>query len=147
MFNYYKLIENKYIILSFRMILGSVFIFASIDKILHPDAFAEILHNYKILPDILIYAPALLLPWIELIAGSFLIAGIFMRGSVLILNSLLLIFILAITINLVRGITFDCGCFSTIPGESGSVYFLLIRDILLLIPGALLYRNYMKKRR
>lgn len=144
MLNLEKLLNNKTIILICRIILGSVFIFASIDKIIHPEAFAGILHNYQLLPDIFIYSPALFLPWIELIAGSFLIAGIYIRGSAFILNSLLLVFILAITINIIRGISFDCGCFSTIPGESGSTYFLLLRDLLLLIPGALIYLNYKK---
>jgi uncharacterized membrane protein YphA (DoxX/SURF4 family) len=147
MFNPEKLLKHKTVILSCRIILGSVFIFASIDKIFHPEAFAAILHNYKLLPDILIYTPALFLPWIELIGGSFLIAGIFTRGSAFILNSLLLIFIMAITINLIRGINFDCGCFSTIPGENGSTYFLLIRDMILLIPGAMIYLYYKKDRR
>ncbi|MCK5003733.1 MAG: DoxX family membrane protein [Candidatus Aminicenantes bacterium] len=147
MFKTRKPSKDKTVILTCRIILGSVFIFASIDKIFHPEAFAGILHNYKLLPDILIYLPALFLPWIELIAGSFLIAGIFVRGSTFILSSLLLIFILAITINLIRGINFDCGCFSIIPGENGSTYFLLIRDLFLLIPGVLIYLYYKKDRR
>jgi len=145
MFNIKKLLKNKTLIFSCRIILGSVFIFASIDKIFHPEAFAGILHNYKLLPDILIYFPALFLPWIELIAGAFLIAGIYVRGSTFILNALLLLFILAITTNIIRGINFDCGCFSTLPGESGSTYLLLFRDLLLLIPGTLLYLNYIKE--
>ena len=141
------LFKNKYVILACRIIFGSVFVYASIDKIFNPDAFAAILYNYKLLPDFLIYPPALFLPWIELIAGSFLIAGIFIRGSSCILNSLLIIFIIAITINLARGVNFDCGCFSTIQGGSSNVYSLLIRDVLLLIPGFLVFYYYYSDRR
>lgn len=142
MFNIKNLLNNKTVVLLCRIIFGSVFIFASIDKIFHPEAFAGILYNYELLPGFLIYPPALFLPWVELVAGAFLIAGIFLRGSSFILNSLLLIFILAITINLLRGINFDCGCFSTLPGTDSNVYFLLVRDLLLLIPGFLIYFNY-----
>ena len=131
-----ELIHNKRFVFLLRLILGSVFIYASIDKIFHPDDFAEILYNYKLLPDTLIYVPALFLPWVELIAGSFLIAGVCPRGSSFIINSLLILFIAAISVNLIRGLDFDCGCFTTAAGDSSdSAILLLIRDILLLIPG------------
>ena len=142
MYKIKKLIGNKYFVLICRIILGAVFIYASVDKIINPEAFAAILSNYKLLPDFFIYAPALLLPWIELVAGSFLIAGIFIRGSSFILNGLLIVFIIAITINLARGINFDCGCFSTLTGTGSNVYFLLLRDLLLLIPGSVVFFQY-----
>ncbi|MEN8222682.1 MAG: MauE/DoxX family redox-associated membrane protein [Acidobacteriota bacterium] len=138
---------NKSIILICRIILGTVFIYASIDKILNPEAFAAILSNYKLLPDFFIYAPALILPWLELVAGSFLIAGIFIRGSSFILNGLLVVFITAITINIARGLSFDCGCFSTLTGTGSNVYLLLFRDILLLIPGSIIFFHYNIRRR
>jgi uncharacterized membrane protein YphA (DoxX/SURF4 family) len=119
-----------------RFILGGVFIYASLDKITHPHAFANIIANYQMLPGILITLPALVLPWLEMISGLFLVAGIFKRASALILSSLLLMFTAAIAINLIRGITFDCGCFSTITSAAGSDPLgLLARDLLLLIPG------------
>lgn len=142
MYKIKNLISNKYFVFICRVILGTVFIYASVDKIFNPEAFAAILFNYKILPDFFIYAPALLLPWIELVAGSFLIAGIFIRGSSFILNGLLVVFIMAITFNLVRGISFDCGCFSTLTGSGSNVYYLLFRDLLLLIPGSVIFFHY-----
>ncbi len=142
-----NLINNKLFVLLCRFILGGVFIYASIDKILNPEAFAAILSNYELLPDFFIYAPALFLPWIELVAGSFLIAGIYVRGSSVILNGLLVLFITAIMINLVRGISFDCGCFSTLAGTGSNVYYLLIRDLLLLIPGYVILFHYIFRRR
>jgi uncharacterized membrane protein YphA (DoxX/SURF4 family) len=117
-----------------RIILGGVFIYASIDKILHPHAFAKIIHNYQLVPDILVTFPAIVLPWTEMISGLFLVAGIFRRASAVVLSAMLLMFSVAITINLVRGITFDCGC------------GLLVRDILLLIPGLIIILFYKDKR-
>ncbi len=142
-----KILRNKYIIRSCRIVLGSVFIYASLDKILHPEAFAGIIYNYKLLPDYFIYFPALFLPWLELVSGAFLIAGIFVRGSSFILNLLLSIFIIAILINIIRGVSFDCGCFSTSSSGGGNDPFLLLaRDILLLIPGLNIFLNFKKTR-
>jgi hypothetical protein len=129
-----------------RIILGGVFIYASIDKILHLHAFAKIILNYQLVPDILVTFPAIVLPWLEMISGLFLVAGIFRRASAVVLSAMLLMFAVAITINLIRGITFDCGCFSTVTTASGSdPVGLLIRDILLLIPGLIIIIFYKEK--
>jgi uncharacterized membrane protein YphA (DoxX/SURF4 family) len=119
-----------------RLILGGLFIYASIDKIAYPYAFAKIIHNYQLMPDIFVYFMAVTLPWVEAIAGLFLVLGLFKRTSALLLSSLLVVFAIAISINLIRGINFDCGCFSTITTEGGSDPLgLLVRDMLILIPG------------
>jgi len=122
-----------------RLILGGLFIYASIDKITHPQDFAYIVYNYKLLPDIFINLFAFILPWIEMISGIFLVTGIFRRASSLMLSFLLLVFIIAISANLARGLNFDCGCFTTVTTEGGSDPIgLLIRDTALLIPGLII---------
>jgi uncharacterized membrane protein YphA (DoxX/SURF4 family) len=119
-----------------RLILGGLFIYASLDKIVNYHAFARIIHNYKLVPDILIYIMAVTLPWVELISGLFLVSGIYKRTAAIILSGLLFVFITAITINLIRGLNFDCGCFSTtLTSEGSDPVGLLIRDILILVPG------------
>jgi uncharacterized membrane protein YphA (DoxX/SURF4 family) len=65
-----------------RMILGSVFIFASIEKAFDPDAFATSIGGYRVVsagPTLLI---ATVLPWIELLSGPGLLFGLFVRGVV-----------------------------------------------------------------
>lgn len=120
-------------------ILGGLFIYASIDKIVHPHAFAKIIYNYQLMPDVFIYFMAVTLPWVEIFAGLALVAGVYRRPSAVILSSLLVIFSIAISINLLRGLNFDCGCFSTVSTEAGSdPVGLLIRDILILIPGLII---------
>lgn len=130
-------------------ILGGLFIYASIDKIVHPHAFAKIIYNYQLMPDIFIYFMAVTLPWVEMIAGFALVAGIYRRASAIILSALLVIFSVAISINLIRGLNFDCGCFSTLTTEGGSdPVGLLLRDLLILIPGLIIsffYRPFSKK--
>ncbi len=131
-----------------RFILGGLFIYASISKIAHPYAFAKIVYNYKLLPETLIYISAIALPWVEMISGFFLVAGIFKRTAAIILFSLLVIFIIAISINLIRGLDFDCGCFTTVAAGNGSdPVGLLIRDFLMLIPGGVIIFHPSFKRR
>ena len=117
-----------------RVLLGLVFVWASWDKIFNPQAFAGIIENYKILPDILIWPVAVILPWLEIISGALLISGYMVRGSAFIINVLTLTFIIALTCNLYRGIDITCGCFSLL-ARSSNTYMLLIRDIVILITG------------
>lgn len=134
-----KLVGSKISYILARFILGGVFVYASLPKILDPFEFSDMLYNYKILPDFLVYFIASVLPWIEFFCGAFLLIGIFIRSSALMLSSLLLIFILVISINLFRGINVECGCFSLGRGEAEhNEFILIIRDFLILSPGLIL---------
>ena len=95
-----------------RWVLGAVFVYASFHKILDPEHFAKIIYGYYLFPDSSINLIAIILPYIELFAGAALILGIYPRSAALIINVMLLAFIAAISINLIRGHEFDCGCFS-----------------------------------
>jgi len=48
--NRYRLIKHAALIL-FRLLAGGVFVYASVDKILHPDQFAIAVNNYQLLPE------------------------------------------------------------------------------------------------
>ncbi len=131
-----------------HLILGAVFIYASIDKILHPAAFAKAIYNYQILPDTLINLTAVMLPWLELIVGLFLIIGLFREGSVCIATLLMLVFLGAMIFNLARGLDIHCGCFSTsADGESNvPMAWNVIRDGLFLIPALYLFCRTFRRR-
>ena len=129
-----------------RFIFGGIFIYAGFGKLLNPIEFSRIIQNYKILPEFLINPVSIILPTIELIFGIFLISGIFIRGSAIVLSSLLIIFITVITINIIRGIDFNCGCFLISSNEHTSNGFLLIvRDLLILIPGIIIILFHKEK--
>ncbi len=121
-----------------RLVLGGIFIYASLDKISQPLEFARIIENYRILPGFLITLPALVLPWVELLCGLLLIAGMWTRSAAWLLSLLLLAFILALAVNAVRGIDVSCGCFSTSAADTENAYVLIFRDLLILIPGLLI---------
>ncbi len=118
-----------------RLVLGGIFIYASLDKIAHPHEFAVIITNYAILPDWLVTLPALVLPWLELVAGLCLATGLWARSSALLLSLLLLAFIMVLGFNAWRGIDLSCGCFSTSAADKENAWILVFRDLLILIPG------------
>jgi uncharacterized membrane protein YphA (DoxX/SURF4 family) len=124
-----------------RFFLGFIFFYASLDKILHPAAFAETVHNYQILPDVLINLTAVVLPWLEFLTGSLLILGLWMPGAVFTCNALLLIFFSTVLFNLARGLDIDCGCFTASSGLSsrGSMLWYLFRDGFFLLLGLYLF--------
>jgi uncharacterized membrane protein YphA (DoxX/SURF4 family) len=123
-----------------RLVMAGIFIYASIDKILHPAAFAKDVYNYQILPDALINLTALVLPWLELFLGLCLLAGIWLPGAVLTVNGLLVVFLAALVFNLARGLDVNCGCFGTgsdAPAMSTGWY--LLRDVGFFAVGAFLF--------
>ena len=131
-----------------RMILGAVFIYASIGKIIHPADFAKAVYNYQILPDTLINLTAVTLPWLELILGIFLILGFWLPGAVLLSNLLLVTFFGALVFNLSRGLDIHCGCFST-SQQSPSLCMCLyvIRDVIFFLLGLYLLSHIILQKR
>ncbi|MCP4930708.1 MAG: DoxX family membrane protein, partial [Candidatus Marinimicrobia bacterium] len=69
------------IVFFFRLIIGIIFIYASIDKISHPAEFAIAIGNYHAVPFGLENMIAMVLPWLELLVGVCLIAGIMVDGA------------------------------------------------------------------
>ena len=131
-----NILQNSWIELAARWVLGLTFIYASYHKILAPADFAKIIYGYDLFPYAAINLIAIVLPFIELIAGLALILGIYPRSAVLIINGMLVAFIFVLAINVIRGHEFDCGCFST--GETGifsSAESTIVRDIIYLILG------------
>ncbi len=115
-----------------RITMAVVFIYASIDKIVHPHDFARAVFNYQILPDYLINITAILLPWLELVLGICLLANFWMNGASLTAFILMIVFMAAILFNLIRGLDVGCGCFSSTT-EEGMSSLTLLRDILFLV--------------
>ena len=130
---------RKIIELSARYLLGGVFVYASIDKIMYPSAFAKVIMNHHIMGNRPSEVIALVLPLVELILGCFLIVGIRIRESSIALSSMLLIFMTVSLRSTIKGFVTDCGCFPKNSILSTSdIYFLLARDASFLLLGILL---------
>jgi len=131
--NLRNLFNNSWIEIALRWILGVTFIYASYYKIMSPEDFAKIVYGYNLFPEVSIHLIAIILPFVELISGLSLLLGIYPRSAALIINGLLLAFIFILTINILRGYEFDCGCFSS--KKAGSPKLMVARDIIYLIMG------------
>lgn len=136
-----KIISNKYLLFLFRIILGLVFIYSGIIKIIDTAGFSNSIYNYKLLPDFLINFSAIILPWIELMAGLLIILGITVKENALIINLMLTLFIIAIIINLFRGLDINCGCFGTGNGTKIGLAKLIENSILLFMGISLMLFN------
>ena len=130
------IINNSWIELAARLILGLTFIYASFHKILSPEEFAKIVYGYGLFPHVSINLIAIIIPFLELVCGLALVIGFYPRSAAIIVNMMLLAFIAALTINIIRGHEFDCGCFSAGQGaDSGSSELTVLRDVLYFLCG------------
>jgi len=116
-----------------RMVLGGVFVWASWDKILDPEGFAQAIANYQIVPLVLGNPAALILPWIELVCGICMILNRWTRGSALIATLLLVVFMGALGVNIHRGVDISCGCFTLNEKAPGDMWLFLARDAVFLV--------------
>ena len=101
---------NKYLILFFRIVVGTIFLWASFDKIIDPFKFARDISNYHIVPLGLENTFALILPCLEFFIGTGLILGVMVDGSIIISSVLLITFNIMIAQAMARGFNIDCGC-------------------------------------
>ena len=111
-----------------RLIVGGIFIYASLDKLAHPQAFAEVIHHYRLVPYFLLHPAALLLPMVEFVLGCAPVFDLGRRGAALIAAFLLVVFMAAIATALARNLDISCGCFNTDGGDSVGLS-LLARDL------------------
>lgn len=136
-----KITSDRRLELLARWILGVTFVYASFHKIIAPAAFAKIIYGYGLFPGVTVNLIAVVLPFVELISGLALLTGLYPRAASLIIMVLLLSFIVAISINLVRGYEFNCGCFNSDNSNSArSAGLTLIRDFVLLFICIQVYR-------
>jgi len=124
-----------------RFILGGAFVLAGALKIANPAQFAIDVTNYRLLPPELVNLVAIILPWIELVAGLFVLAGIWLRAGAFILTSLTVMFLFVILSALARGLNIECGCFGTIGGRHVGLVNLAIDSTLLIFAALLFVRS------
>lgn len=96
-----------------RVAIGVVFIAAALAKIGDAASFAAQIHNYRLLPVAAENLIAILLPWVELIAGLALVLGVQARPGAVITAVMMVVFTAAVGQAVARGLDFECGCFGT----------------------------------
>ncbi|MFC2072592.1 MauE/DoxX family redox-associated membrane protein [Chloroflexota bacterium] len=87
-----------------RLMLGSIFIAASIGKLSHPDEFVTLVASYNILPYSLAAIYGYLVPWL----------GLFTRLASALRIPIIISFIIASSHKLLIGAGGECGCFGDV---------------------------------
>jgi len=122
---------NRYLPSAVRILLGAIFIYAALLKIADPVAFAGSVAAYKILPYFASYLTAAVLPFVELSCGLLLVCGYRVRGGALIIGAMNLVFMIALSTAILRGLDIDCGCFKQ-GGAKTTPWTALLRDAVFL---------------
>ena len=123
-----------WVLLLMRFFLGGFYLVAGAVKIPDPGRFAEAVDNYRILPHELINLAAIILPWVEVVAGLFLILGVWLKASAWLINAMTVLFIVAIGSAVARGLSIECGCFGTVGGREVGLK-AIAEDVFLLACG------------
>jgi uncharacterized membrane protein YphA (DoxX/SURF4 family) len=137
-----RILTHPVLLRAAGIIVGAVLVYASLDKIARPDRFADIVHDYDMLPLVAINAFALIMPWTEMVAGAALVLGVWRRGAGLLATALSLAFLVAIAQAELRGLRIECGCFN-VSGMSSTEagWSLFVRDVPLLLGSVLVWRR------
>ncbi len=128
-----SVIDNDYLTVVSRLLIGGIFISASIYKIIDPGAFAKTIWYYHIVPGAWINLVALVIPWLELFCGLTLILGIFYLGAVFWANLMTIGFIVVLASTIVRGLDIDCGCFRAAQSATEPAWNALFFDVVMLV--------------
>jgi len=127
------MIKNKTLLILLRLVLGGLFIYAGAVKVLDPLGFAQNIRNYDLVGQSLSFIAAVVLPWLEILAGLALAAGVWKRASALIISGLLVFFIVLTLVTIARGLDVDCGCFGALSRKSG--FGVILEDLGMLFMG------------
>jgi uncharacterized membrane protein YphA (DoxX/SURF4 family) len=118
-----------------RLAVAGPFIYAGVLKISDPATFATSVSNFRVVPYEWTHLIAIIIPWIEVLAGVLVLAGFWLRAATLVIASLTFVFIVLISSALVRGLNIECGCFGTAAGSKIGLKNLAI-DLALFVGAA-----------
>jgi len=128
----------KWLLLSLRIALGAVFLYAAYAKLIAPwYLFAGNIDSYQMVPSWASEWIARTLPAFELVLGLVLVIGWKLRYAAAVSGILLLGFWLSMATAYARGLAIDCGCFGS--GEAVSKFTLLRDGALVAIAAVLWY--------
>jgi putative oxidoreductase len=118
-----------------RLGLGFLFITSSVPKIRQPYVFLGAVSGYELVGPQLGVLVAMMLRWLELLAGACLVGGVFVGGAFLVSTVMGVLFTFVLASALWRHLDISCGCFST--SLAGKIsYAILIRAIVIVLVSA-----------
>lgn len=133
-------LRATHLLLVSRLALGCVLVAAAVPKIQRPYQFLETVYAYQLTGSVIGKLVAVGLPWAEMVAGCCLVLGTALGAAIGLSLTLSLVFVVAQTSALVRGLSIDCGCFSagTASNPIGLASMVKSAGVLLLATCALI---------
>jgi uncharacterized membrane protein YphA (DoxX/SURF4 family) len=107
-----EIILSDWIYRIVRVIYVVLFVYAGVNKLLNPRAFATVIDAFGLVPDPLIMPIAVALPILEILAAVGLLFDV--RGSLGLVAGLLVFFMAVVSYGIWMGLL--CGCWSRRPG-------------------------------
>ena len=123
-----------------RVVYVVLFVYAGVNKLLNPRAFATVIDAFGLVPDPLITPIAVALPILEIVAALGLLFDA--RGSLGLVSGLLAFFMAVVSYGIWMGLDIDCGCFGPSDLEGDAYRGLrpaLYRNLILAVGIAYLY--------
>lgn len=126
-----EIITNPHALLFVRMLVAVLLMAAGALKLTDRHTFVEVVRNFRVLPENLVGAMALMIPIVEVFLSLLLILGLLQQWSLIIASSVFILFGLAVAVNLLRGRrNISCGCFGG--GRNHRLtWSLVVRNIVL----------------
>lgn len=125
-------LKNRWVLLLLRFVVGGVFVYAGILKLFNPQAFADSIATFQILPPITINLVAMALPPLEILAGGMVVLGLSVARAASVLAILTWAFMMALLQAGLRGLEVDCGCFGGGEPSVWTPWIALMRNGILL---------------
>jgi uncharacterized membrane protein YphA (DoxX/SURF4 family) len=123
-----------------RWILGIIFLYSGVSKLIDPQSFAAIIDAFGLVPEMLIDPLAIGLPVLEILLAFGLILDI--RGSLTLTTILMALFMAILGYAIHMGLDIDCGCFGPDDPEAEAFHGLrlaLCRDGVIMMGIIFLY--------
>jgi len=143
--------KNDIVIGAIEVIIGGIFIYAGLGKIIYSSYFVSSLDKYRLIPEIFHSPISIIIPLIEIVFGLLLLLNIEPSIDSIVLGLLTMSFTVIIGLHYIMGIRIDdCGCFTQAiitPKAITRKYYeigLMVRNVFIIMMCVIIYK-YSKK--
>jgi hypothetical protein len=127
-----------------RYLLSAIFIYAGIMKLIKYDGFYNTLFYYTIVPNIMVRFISYPIIFIEIWLGFCLLINSWEKKTIICMIILLVVFIIALSVDYIKGYNFACGCGLPFGSTSIGISHILQNGFLLLLLLILFMNNKTK---
>ena len=128
--------QTQCLLMTFRLAIGGLFVWSAIAKGFDYRHFLLTTQQFQLVPDQILPLFCWCVIGVECVCGAALCFGLNTRMQAMILGLLTLLFVVALSVALSRGDSYECGCFG--PGDGESISLTTIGRDLLILAGCLL---------